>query len=168
MPKLVKVYSADELERQVHFFVREHQSPGLLKFLASLPFGTEGAWWRGVGMLWLQQHAEAPDFQQRVAEALAASGIEAGVPTPRKRRAPVARLPKMPTAVTQRASQALPPVPPVPAQATSRAERVSHEQIPVAVVSTESTQPVAPAQPASDELDDRAIALLDQFGSMAD
>lgn len=158
MPKIVKVYSPDELERQVHFIVREHQSPGLLKFLAELPFGTEGAWWRGVGMLWIQQHADSPGFQQRLAEALAATGVEAGVPQSRKRRASVTRDRKASTARTshtQKPSEQVAQPPAVPAQS-------SIPQVLAAPAVGHITEP------ASDELNDQSLELLDLFGSMAD
>lgn len=158
MPKIVKVYSPDELERQVHFIVREHQSPGLLKFLAALPFGTEGAWWRGVGMLWIQQHAESPEFQQELAEVLAATGVEAGAPPPRKRRASVTLDRKAPAAGTRRTQKPSPPVaqPPV----------VTAQSPTPQVLAAPAVDHVTATEP--DELTDRSIELLDLFGSMAD
>lgn len=160
VPKIVKVYSPDELERQVHFIVREHQSPGLLKFLAGLPYGTEGNWWRSVAMLWIHQNADCHDFDSRLAEALATTGSAPGAPTPRKRRTSLKNAPKDSAKVFATAPAPLAPI-------------VIHPQAAVQPPAAPQTPVFRPAEteqvPAtSDELNDKALALLDDFGSMAD
>lgn len=121
MPKIVKVFSEDEVRRQVHFILQEHQAPGLLRFLSSLPYGAEGAWWRGVAALWLQEYAQAPDLEAKICAVMAAGGGDgAASHTSRKQRAP-RKTPALATnrmAATPRASAisvAAQPLPATPA-----------------------------------------------------
>jgi hypothetical protein len=74
MSKLVKVFDPDETYRQIHFNLREEQAPGVLRFLASLPYGIEGAFWRGAAAQWIAQHQGASDIDAHLQDVISAGG----------------------------------------------------------------------------------------------
>lgn len=172
MAKFVKVYDPHELERQVHFWLREHQAPGLLRFLASLPHGAEAAFLRGAAQLWVLQNAGAADIDARVQQVVeAGGGIGHGgrvaVRKPRGRAAQVqrVRLAALPAPLSGSDLVYAPPSPqpaapiasPTPAPAPA----------PAAVAAAPVAQPL-PASSAQEELTDQGMDLLDQMSSFAD
>lgn len=166
MAKFVKVYDPHELERQVHFWLREHQSPGLLRFLASLPHGAEAAFLRGAAQLWVLHNAGAADIDARVQQVVeAGGGIGHGgrvaVRKPRGRAAQVqrVRLATLPAPVSGSDMVYMPPSP-QPAVPIASPAPAPPAAAPVA-------QPL-PTSSAQEELTDQGMDLLDQMSSFAD
>lgn len=168
MARFVKVYDPNELERQVHFWLREHQSPGLLRFLAALPHGAEAAFLRGVAQLWVLQNAGAPDIDARVQQVIEAGGGlghggKVAVRKPRGRAAQVQRV-RLATLPAPVSGNDLVYVPPSPQPAAPIA---SPAPAPATVAAAPVAQPL-PSSSAQEELTDQGMDLLDQMSSFAD
>lgn len=168
MAKFVKVYDPNELERQVHFWLREHQSPGLLRFLAALPHGAEAAFLRGVAQLWMLQNAGAADIDARVHQVIEAGGGlghggKVAVRKPRGRAAQVQRV-RLATLQAPVSGSELIYVPSSPQPAAPIA---SPAPAPAARASAPVAQPL-PTNSAHEELTDQGLDLLDQMSSFAD
>lgn len=59
MPKIIRVYDPDEVERRIQFLIKDSDYPGLLKVLGSLPHGAESPLIRFVLYQWfLRQKKE--------------------------------------------------------------------------------------------------------------
>ena len=168
MAKFIKVYDPAEVERQIHFYLREHQAPGLLRFLASLPFGAEAAFLRGVAQTWVQQNASAADIDARVQQVIeAGGGLERGgkvaVRKPRGRAAQVqrVRLATLSAPVSDRDMVHVPPSPPTAAPIASA------DPAPRQLATVPSAERL-PMSSALEELTDQGLDLLDQMSSFAD
>lgn len=74
MPKLIRVYDPDEPERRINLVIAEANCPGLLEFLAEMPYRTETPLIRGVLYQWYLKHRDAGTLGEAIQEALEGSG----------------------------------------------------------------------------------------------
>lgn len=70
MTKIIKVFDRNELKRRIGLEFTEFNSPGLLEFLAHLPYGFESSVLREIINQWFIEHKEKGDFEAAVMEAL--------------------------------------------------------------------------------------------------
>ena len=179
MGKLVKVFDPDERERQLHYWLREHQVPGLLRFLARLPYGAEAAFLRGVAQLWVLENGNAGDIDDRVNRAIdAGGGLErsnkVAVRKPRGRAAHVQRVrldntptPVPPPAATATTSSMPPRSASVAAAEASRAPEAGSARGTAAWGQASNGAEPSSSQTASDDLSATGLALLDEMSTWA-
>lgn len=74
MPRHQKIYDPDETERRMPLIVRETQCPGMLRFLAALPYRQETPLIRGVLYQWFLHHLEQGTLDAAVQAALSGPG----------------------------------------------------------------------------------------------
>lgn len=120
MARIHKHHDPDQTRRAFTFIITEQNCPGLLHFLAELPFRAESALVRGVVYQWFRQHLENGTLDEAAQEVLAGPGGEITAPaiktpvlTPRRR----GRKPLSPS----RLPPAAPATKPAPANPTPRA-----------------------------------------------
>lgn len=165
MARFIKVYDPTEVERQIHFYLREHQAPGLLRFLASLPHGAEAAFLRGVAQLWQLQNVSAADIDARVQQVIEAGGGfgHGGKVSVRKPRGRAAQEQRVRLRALQAAgSKPVYASPTPPAQAAAPVVPEAALQIAAAPAATP-----LPTSSATEELTDQGLDLLDQMSSFA-
>ena len=174
MAKVVKVYDPTEVERQIHFYLREHQAPGLLRFLASLPYGAEAAFMRGVAQLWVQQNAGAADIDARVQQVIEAGGglersgkVAVRKPRGRAAQAQRVRLSQLPVHAPLQTAKWEPVY--APSAPAPMAESAVTPTLPQGAKAASDPAPPLqlPAGAAVEELTDQGLDLLDQMSSWA-
>lgn len=74
MAKFVRVYDPDETERRITLIVSEDNCPGLLSFLAEMPYRTETPLIRGIFHQWFLHHSEAGTLDDAIRCALEGPG----------------------------------------------------------------------------------------------
>lgn len=70
MAKIIKVFDRKEVKRRIGLEFSEFNSPGLLEFMAHLPYGFESSVLRGIINQWFIEHKEKGDFEAAVLDAL--------------------------------------------------------------------------------------------------
>lgn len=74
MARFLKMVDPDETYRRIGLEIRENNCPGLIEFLAMLPYGFESSVLRGVFYQWYLEHKEKGDLEQAVRTALTGLG----------------------------------------------------------------------------------------------
>lgn len=59
MARIQKVHDPAETQRTINFIVKEDDCPGMLEFLAGVPYRMEGPFIHALVFQWLTQHAES-------------------------------------------------------------------------------------------------------------
>ncbi|AET95230.1 hypothetical protein BSFA1_79620 (plasmid) [Burkholderia sp. SFA1] len=151
MSKLIRVFDALEAERRFNLVIREDGCPGLLEFLAEMPFRTETPLMRGIVYQWFIKHREAGTLDEAINEALEGPGglIEAVAQARQPKKAPSrARGTKV---VRQRSINARPTPRPAlsdsSAQAQSLPPSIEVPQAPEAISASSQIANAAPRPP---------------------
>ncbi|WP_425953091.1 hypothetical protein [Ralstonia pseudosolanacearum] len=90
MAKLIRVFDPEETERRINLVIPRAACPGLLEFLAEMPYRTETPLIRGIVSQWYIKHRDAGTLDEAINEALEGTGglIEAGPPTRQGKKTP--------------------------------------------------------------------------------
>ncbi|WP_432263293.1 hypothetical protein [Cupriavidus sp. TMH.W2] len=90
MAKLIRVFDPEETERRINLVIPEASCPGLLEFLAEMPYRTETPLIRGIVYQWFVTHRDAGTLDAAINKALEGSGglIEAGPPVRQAKKVP--------------------------------------------------------------------------------
>ncbi|MBK4737948.1 hypothetical protein [Noviherbaspirillum pedocola] len=74
MPRIIRQYDPNETARRVVVDIQEESCPGLLKFLAHLPYGHEASLLRAIIYQWFLAHQEHGDLEYAVKAFLEGPG----------------------------------------------------------------------------------------------
>ena len=159
MAKLVRLHDPGDTDRRVTTVLKHDQVPEALEFLASLPYGTENAFIRGLIQQWVLAHKDSPTLDDEITAVLNGPGgrytttpaswtrplvREKRKPSPRRVLAPAPRAPAVPAPVAQpmpeTAAAQRPLAPPAPIE--------SHPTATAALATLEApmVMPVVPAE----------------------
>jgi hypothetical protein len=161
MAKLVRLHDPGDAERRVTTVLKHDQVPETLEFLATLPYGSENAFIRGLIHQWVLAHKDSPTLDDEIDAVLNGPGGRITTPTsPRsaralvreKRRASPRRLPAAPrpaiapapTAVSAQPAPIAPTVPAPPDLPPADAPAA----VPAPVAAPAGASMVMPASPA--------------------
>lgn len=74
MAKLVRLFDPNEPERRINLVIQEDACPGLLEFLASMPYRTETPLLRGIIYQWFVMNRDAGTLDEAIQSALEGVG----------------------------------------------------------------------------------------------
>ena len=88
MAKLVRLHDPGDAERRVTTVLKHGQVPETLEFLATLPYGSENAFIRGLIHQWVLAHKDSPTLDDEIVAVLNGPGGRITTPaSPRSARA---------------------------------------------------------------------------------
>lgn len=130
MAKLIRVYDPDEKERRINLVLPEAVCPGLLEFMAEVPYGNDTPLIRGVFYQWFLKHRDAGTLDEALNEALSGPGGLVALHANRMTQQPSARSKKrVPKQRSVTAKPGLPPATSPPHRQQDAAQKMSNELV---------------------------------------